>query len=54
MSTRRPEGGEQDITEGPTPETREADRARRRDEDITEGPTPEVREAEEAEKDRNG
>jgi hypothetical protein len=38
--------GEEDLTKGPTPETRRADGEPPREHDTSEGPTPETREAE--------
>ncbi len=37
---------EEDLTTGPTPETRRADDEPEREHDTSEGPTPETREAE--------
>lgn len=37
---------EEDLTTGPTPETRRADGEPERERDTSEGPTPETREAE--------
>ena len=38
--------GEEDLSKGPTPETREAEGEPRREHDTSEGPTPQTREAE--------
>lgn len=38
--------GEEDLTTGPTPETRRADGEPDKEHDTSEGPTPETREAE--------
>jgi hypothetical protein len=37
---------EEDLTKGPTPETRDADGEPAKDADTSDGPTPETREAE--------
>lgn len=46
MSTDTPRHGEEDLSKGPTPDSRRADGEPDRDHDTTEGPTPETREAE--------
>lgn len=39
------DAGEEDLTTGPTPDTRRADGERASDHDTSDGPTPETREA---------
>lgn len=46
MSDSKDTKTEEDLTKGPTPETRRADDESKREHDTSEGPTPETREAE--------
>ena len=46
MSTDKPRQNEEDLSKGPTPDSRRADGEPDREHDTSEGPTPETREAE--------
>lgn len=46
--------GEEDLSKGPTPETRKADGEPEREHDTTDGPTPETREADRADEHKRG
>ncbi len=48
MSTDKQREAEEDLSKGPTPDSRRADGEPEREHDTSEGPTPETREAEKA------
>jgi hypothetical protein len=47
MSTEKRDLPEEDLTTGPTPDSRRADGEPEREQDTSDGPTPETREADE-------